>query len=186
MFKKITLIILTGISNLTDYNVDNVKATVCRTCQNCSMVKALQLHGHYFRKANRSAEPGNSLNLVKVLRLICKFCRKTCRALPECIPPLRWYLWQVQQAVIQDCILGESLYSISQKFKVARSTVRRWFQHLQNKFPIHADVLRNMPGNIREHLVHYFDVKSFWQSCFSKISLARAMLLCHRANINIP
>ena len=143
-------------------------------------------HGCYYRKPDRHALPGQSLNPIKVLRFICSICRKTCSALPECIPPKRWYLWETQQLVIQAYLSGNSWNSISQKFKIARSTCRRWVQNLQDKFSIHADILRNVPGQLSEHLVHCFDVESLWLSCLSKINLSRAMLLFHHSGIHIP
>lgn len=185
MLKKVTSIILAGISSLAEYKT-KPGLDVCRTCPDCGLARALHRHGHYPRKPDRNAEPGQSLNPVKILRFICRFCRKTCSPLPECIPPRRWYLWMVQQSVIQEWLSGKSWYVISQKLKVARSTCRRWIQHLQDNFLLHADTLKNVAGSLGEHLVHCFEVKSFWQSCFTQVGLSRAMLLCHQAGVDIP
>ena len=186
MLNKVTSIILAGISSLAEYKAKLPQLNVCRTCPDCGRTAALHRHGSYGRKSYRKLGHQQSLNPVENLRFICKFCRKTCSALPECMPPRRWYLWEVQQAVIQEWLAGHSWNLISQKLKIARSTCRRWVQHLRDKFPLHADVLRNTPGKLSEHLVHCFDVKSFWQYCLAQVDLSRAMLLCHNAGIDIP
>lgn len=184
--RKPSTIIIAGISKLANYIIELPKLQVCRDCPKCGISDSLHAHGSYYRKCNRHAESGKSLNPIKVLRFLCKFCHITCSPLPECIPPRRWYLWEVQQLVIQERLLGKSWRSISRKFKIARSTCRRWFQDLHDKFPMHADTLRNVPGKLAQHLVHCFDVKSFWQSCLTHIDFARAMFLCHNAGIKIP
>jgi len=186
MLNKVTSIILAGISSLAEYKTKLPELDICRTCMNCGRAAALHRHGRYDRKSDRQSEPDISLNQVEILRFICKFCRKTCSVLPECIPPRRWYLWEVQQAVIQDWLAGHRWYVISQKLKVARSTCRRWIQHLQDNFLPHADTLKNVAGSLGEHLVHCFEVKSFWQRCFTQVGLSRAMLLCHQAGVDIP
>ena len=186
MLNKVTSIILAGISSLAEYKTKLPELDICRTCMNCGRAAALHRHGRYDRKSDRQSEPDISLNQVEILRFICKFCRKTCSPLPECIPPRRWHLWEVQQAVIQGHLAGKSRHAISCKFKVARSTCRRWIEWLQDKFLMHADVLRNVPGKLSEHLVHCFEVKSFWQRCFTQVDLSRAMLLCHNAGIDVP
>ena len=186
MLTKVTSTILAGIPSLAEYKARLPQLDICRTCPDCGLAAALHRHGRYDRKSYRQSESDKSFNPVNILRFICKFCRKTCHALPECIPPRRWYLWKVQQAVILAWLAGSSWNFISQKFKIARSTCRRWVQHLQSKFPLHSDVLKNTASGISQKLVYCFEVKPFWQTCLTHIDLSRAMLLCHRAGVYIP
>ena len=179
-------IIAAGILTLKQSLTQLENLPACDDRCSCGRINTLHRHGYYYRKSDRHAEPGQSLNPIKILRFICKLCRKTCSLLPECIPPRRWYLWKVQQSVIQEHLSGNSWHKISCKIKVARSTCRRWIQHLQNKFLLHADVLRNAPGKSSEGLVHCFEVKSFWQNYLAQFDLSRAMLLCHNAGIDVP
>lgn len=157
-----------------------------RQCGACGKAHALYRHACYYRKPDRFRKRGESLNPVKILRYICQYCRKTCSVLPECIAARRWHLWETQQAVIQERLLNKSWRAISQRFSVARSTCRRWFESLQTCFCAHADVLRNLPGEVAHTLLHCFAFQSFWKTCFEHISLARAMLLCHRADLEVP
>ena len=186
MLTKVTSTILAGIPSLAEYKARLPQLDICRTCPDCGLAAALHRHGRYDRKSYRQSESDKSFNPVNILRFICKFCRKTCHALPECMPPRRWYLWKVQQAVILAWLAGSSWNFISQKFKIARSTCRRWVQHLQSKFPLRSDVLKNTASGISQKLVYCFEVKPFWQTCLTHIDLSRAMLLCHRAGVYIP
>jgi hypothetical protein len=180
-------VIITNILSLIDYKrIMNDRGIKTDQCPSCYKAHTLHRHAYYCRKSDRQAKPGESLNPIKIIRFICNHCRKTCSVLPECIPPRRWYLWDTQQAVIQECLAGKSLRSISKRFAVARSTCRRWYQSLEARFLIHVDVLRNSAGKLSEALAHCFDFKSFWQSCFAQISFSRAMLLCHRAGLDVP
>ena len=57
------------------------------------------LHGGYFRESDRINPSSTSLNSVFIQRYYCPSCQKTCSVLPECIPPRRWYLWDMQQVI---------------------------------------------------------------------------------------
>jgi len=184
-------IILSGIISLPNYLVHLKKPRLCthlqRKCTCCGAANALHKHGSYSRQPDRPMFYGQkSLNPVRILRYICKLCRKTCSVLPECIAPLRWYQWAIQQLVLQQRLDGATWEVINQISGISIKTCRRWFTWLQNSFGKHAHVLKNVAGNLG-HLLHdCVNFKSFWQKCFSHISLDRAMLLCHQAGIGIP
>lgn len=185
MSKKVASIIVAGILTLADY-IKLPKLAVGGTCPNCGRVDALRGHGSYLRKADRQNNFTDSLNPIPIKRLICKYCGKTRGALPECLSPRRWYLWAIQQAVIQAILNGKSLHWINRKYGMARSTCRRWMKSLKDQFVEQAHFLRNLPGDLGEALLHCFKLETFWNKCFSRISLSRAMLLCHRGGLPIP
>src|SRR5580692_5567047 len=83
-------------------------------CLNCGK-SGLWLHGCYSRKADRLNAAGASLNPILIQRLFCPDCKKTCSVLPECIPPNRWYLWEVQQMAFLLLLAGKSLRAIAKE-----------------------------------------------------------------------
>jgi hypothetical protein len=185
-------VILSGFTTIMDYlaymNDPIHKCQAClRRCNICGLADALHRHGSYPRKPDRSILPGTeTLNPVPIQRYICKNCGVTCSELPECIPPRRWYPWEVQQFVIEERLLGKTWDLISEVCGASVKTCRRWFNQLRTQCASHADVLRNVAGSLCEVLASSVDFKSFWQKCFSEISLARSMLLCHQAKITVP
>ena len=95
-------------------------------------------HGFRYRKSDRENDEKSTLNPIPIVRLYCPACRRTCSLLPECIPPLRWYLWRIQQSVISLFFSGMSLNKISQKILPSRWTIKRWMERLENRFALHA------------------------------------------------
>ena len=162
---------------------------VDRKCPTCGILDALHIHGSYNRNPDRPIVLGKKLlNPIIVLRYICKYadCRKTCSQLPECISPRRWYLWKEQQRVVQNYLDGNNWHEISTTTCIPVGTCKRWCSWLKDKFNIHAQILKNVAGNLHQVLADCFDFKSFWQKCFTHISLDRAMLLCHQSGLVIP
>jgi transposase-like protein len=98
-------------------------------CPHCGFA-GLWGHGHYERKADRDT---GKLNLIPVPRFRCRSCRRTCSRLPSCLPPRRWYHWSVQQAVLLCLLSGASLRKCANTLGPARSTMRRWWQWLQQR-----------------------------------------------------
>ena len=187
MTKKVTSIIVSGIFNLVDYNMELPKLKICRTCTICGIADALHLHGYSYRKSDRNTNPyKKSLNPLKIIRCLCKICKRTCLAIPECISPKRWYIWQKQQYVINSRLNGKTWACISAATDISIKTCRRWYHWLNNKFNAHAHILKNVAGNLHQILADCIDFKSFWQKCFAHISLDRAMLLCHQAGVDNP
>jgi transposase-like protein len=136
-------------------------------------------HGDYPRKSDRAT---GEFNPILIPRFFCPNCQKTCSALPECIPPRRWYMWYTQQLVLLDLLLGKSLNSVSQTREPSRSTCRRWWERLKEQFLLHRDALC---GHLNE-LGRSIDFSDFWKHGLFFMSLDRAMLLCHVAGVAIP
>jgi transposase-like protein len=142
----------------------------------------LWCHGYYKRKSDRHSNSANSLNPIPIPRFFCPHCKKTTSVLPECIAPHRWYMWHIQQAVLLQSLFKKSFYKTSRTFSISRSTCRRWWNRLKERYLLHGSTLR----------VYYpelsccEDVNSFWLACFEKVSLSKAMLICNQAGVTIP
>jgi hypothetical protein len=150
-----------------------------KCCPHCGKL-GVWMHGHYPRKADRS--PRGELNPIFIQRFFCPHCQKTCSVLPECIPPRRWYLWHVQQLIFLNLLSGKSLQAVSQLASPSRSTCRRWWDQLKDRFLLHRDALC---AHISE-LGQAINFNHFWQLCLAQLSLDRAMLLCNLVGVVIP
>jgi hypothetical protein len=120
--------ILASVTSLAQHlravrrNPDSYRPDVCPHCG----LRRLWHHGRYFRKADR-CPPRRRHRPIPVLRFLCPECRGTCSRLPACIPPLRWYLWAVQQVVLLALVLGGTLSAAVQAVSgPGRRTVGRW------------------------------------------------------------
>ncbi len=139
-------------------------------------------HGDYARSSDRLNSSEKSLNPIFIQRYYCPGCRKTCSALPECIAPWRWYLWETQQEAIFLMLLGQSAYAVEKQMKPSRYTLARWLAWIMSQFSLIKDTL----------CVHFPDLGiftkpfDFWQALFKKISLATAMRLCHLSGVSVP
>lgn len=172
--------ILSGISSLKQYLSTSTKALKPKGCPYCGK-DGLWNHGHYDRKIHGDKEDQTS-NPLSIWRFFCPECERTCSALPECIPKQRWYLWLVQQGVILSVLVGKSLNQIHQALGPSRSTCRRWWNRLKERFVVHSAALRaHLP-----FLGRYQRLETFWSACLEKIPLAKAMLTCHHQGVVIP
>lgn len=85
---------------------------IIEICPTCGYF-GLWHHGIRYRKSDREATADTTLNPIPILRFYYSACHYTCSALPECIPPRRWYLWSVQSVVL--LIVGApSVYKATQ------------------------------------------------------------------------
>jgi transposase-like protein len=141
-----------------------------------------QLHGCYPRKADRSGASDESLNPIWIQRYYCPACQRTCSVLPECLPPLRWHLWAIQQAALVLLLAGKSLRAIAQEISPSRRTIGRWMNRFKEQFRLHKDVLCHHVTDLGRTT----GFTDFWQACLGQISLAQAMRLCHVAGATIP
>ena len=171
--------ILPGITTLIQYLATFKKLKYplqCPKCDSCRLVG----HGVYYRKADRKS---GALNPIPIQRFFCRNCHVTCSALPECIPPRRWYLWDIQQEALLLYSEGQSLRAITDQLSgPAVDTVARWVKRFQNQFSLHASVIRVL----RPALACNPGFKAFWQACFKEFSLAVLMRLCHVAHVDVP
>jgi transposase-like protein len=149
-------------------------------CLCCGKAKP-HLHGGYPRKADRSTNSSESLNPIIIQRYYCPDCRRTCSILPECIPPRRWYLWEIQQIALMLLISGKSLRAVANVVIPSRRTIGRWINCFKEQFHFHKDVLCN---HITE-LGRTIGFADFWQACLGHFSLAQAMRLCYVAGVPV-
>jgi len=173
--------ILTGILTLIQYKIEienNPLPVRPDRCECCGKLNPWR-HGTYPRK---SARPDASLNPILIQRYYCAACRRTTLAQPECISPRRWYLWEIQQAVLTFFMLGESTCAIAKKTMPSRHTIARWINRFVEQFRLYKDVLCNQ---IIE-LGRFISLADFWCACFKKMTLGAAMRLCHVAGVPIP
>ena len=139
-------------------------------------------HAHYLRKSDRTSKPGESLNPIVIQRYYCPGCGKTTSALPECLPPRRWYLWEIQQSALVLLLLGKSAYAIAKENIPSHHTIRRWMARFREQFILHKDTLC-----VRLHaLSRTSGLAEFWSACFEKITLGESMRLCHDTGVFIP
>ncbi len=140
-------------------------------------------HGSYTRKADRENSPAKSLNPVRIYRFYCFGCKRTFSALPECIPPRRWYLWAIQQTAWSLVIAAHSLRTIAKKLRPSRSTVRRWGKRFREMFKIHHFHLCSRFPELGRSAS---SIALFWEACLSQMSLARSMFWIYQNRGVIP
>ena len=177
-------IIIPGITSLTQYLNTLIGAMgVFRPerCVHCTLL-APRRHGHYDRKPDRENSDSNSLNPIPIFRFYCAGCKHTFSILPECIPPHRWYLWSVQQMLLMNVLLGNTLHAIAAQMRPSRSTCRRWWNQLKDRFLQQRDALCAQCVDLGRSI----DFHDFWNTCFTQMSLDHAMLLCHLQGVEIP
>lgn len=150
-------------------------------CPSCDYA-VLWGHGCYERQPDRGIESGGQFNPTLILRFYCPGCGRTCSRLPQCIPPRRWYLWLVQQWVLQALLAGESLNSVSRRFFPCRRTIKRWLSwitecsalfrfHLSTHFP-HWEKQRHVDG--------------YWLASWKHATLSTQMLTLARSGVVVP
>jgi len=98
-------------------------------------------------------------------------CNRTCSRLPLCIAPRRWYGWAVQQTVLQFLLIGGSVRRCSRSTGLARRTVRRWRDWLDERSETFAFVLRSRFAELGRSP----DRSAFWRQVLDHLSLAPAM-----------
>lgn len=152
-----------------------------RHCPECGKSNPWR-HGCYPRQSDRENNSSDSLNPILIQRYYCPACGKTCSVLPECIPPRRWYLWEVQQAALLLLLSGKSLRAIARTLKPTRHTIARWWRRFKEQFLLQESILRSHCAE----LGRTSGIVDFWTACFEKFSLAAAMRLCHVSGIAIP
>lgn len=165
--------------NIAGYSLDAIlRPAQCPSCCKSNPWR----HGTYTRESDRINPSSESLNSILIHRYYCPGCGKTCSALPECIPPRRWYLWETQQAAILLFLLEGSAQAVEKLVKPSRHTITRWVAWLITQFNLHKDVLcSHFPA-----FGLFTEPTGFWKHVFSKLSLSAAMRLCHVAGISIP
>lgn len=139
-------------------------------------------HGGYCREADRINPSSDSLNSVFIQRYYCTGCQKTCSILPECIPPRRWYLWDLQHVIFLLLLSGRSAYAIAKEHIPSYKTIKRWLDRFLEQFRFHKDALcTHLP-----ELGRAINMIDFWQTAIQTMNLGKAMRLCHITGVIIP
>lgn len=176
--------IFAGMSSIIQYlteiklNPEQFRPERCPCCGKAGV----WFHGGYPRKADRSSSPDDSLNPIFIQRFFCPHCKRTCSVLPECIPPRRWHLWEVQQAALVLLLAGKSLYAAAKGLTPSRHTLARWLHRFKDQLCLHKDSLCNHLTDLGRTT----GFTHFWDACLKKLSLAQAMRLCHVAGVPVP
>lgn len=147
-------------------------------CPQCGRA-GLWGHGRYYRKADRGS---GALNPIPVPRFVCRGCGGTCSRLPSCLPPRRWYLWSLQAAVLLGLLSGASLRECADTSGRARSTVRRWWQWLQQRH-------EPLAFRLRSHWPEWGRAGSwqgFWQLALAQEPLREVMAWLDRQGVAVP
>ena len=163
--------------NEVENNPDRVRLSQCVCCGRLNP----WLHGTYPRESDRVNPSSTSQNPILIQRYYCPACQKTSSVLPECIPPRRWYLWDMQQLVIFLCAAKMSS-AVSTTIRPSRQTISRWFKQFNAQFHLHKDALC---GRFAE-LGRTIGLSDFWQVCLKTLNLGAAMRLCHVAGVSVP
>lgn len=150
-------------------------------CPHCGKLGVWR-HGCYPRKADRTNAGESSLNPIWIHRFFCPECHRTCSALPECIPPRRWYCWDVQQSAFLWLLAGKSLRTAARDVMPSRHTLTRWMARFQEQFAHHKDSLCHHCIELGRAV--YFS--NFWSKCLNLIPLSKAMRLCHASGVCVP
>lgn len=148
----------------------------------CCGKSGLWRHGTRYRKSDRESDACSTLNPIPILRFYCQACGHTCSALPECIPPHRWYLWMLQWVALLLVFSGESAHKISQKIIPSRWTIRRWYQRLIDQFESHAFYLKSK----WPWLGYKVSLSDLWLALSEKINFSYAMLFLNFQGVVIP
>jgi transposase-like protein len=179
------LYIIPGIRSLIQYlkvlnhPLSDQRRPSC--CPHCGKT-GLWCHGYYLRKPDRESQSDESLNPILIQRYLCSSCGRTCSVLPECIPPRRWYMWAVHQAVLILSLVGKSMRAIAKETLPSRQTIRRWLARFKEAFNLHKDTLCN-------HLIELgrtSGFSEFWEGAFKQMPLSQAMYLCHASGVIVP
>ena len=150
----------------------------CPYCQSCH----LHFHGGYPRKPDRGFNSVDNHNPVKIFRFRCSDCKRTCSVLPECIPPARWYMWQIQQAAIFAYLTEQSLRAIAKTMMPSRQTIKRWWLRLKEQYTTHRSVLVTYLSALGRTTT----INEFWQCWLNEVYLSTAMRLLHGDGFTIP
>lgn len=176
--------IIPGITTLLQYlnelknDPEQFRPSTCESCGRCGLWD----HGHYDRKSGRGNSSENLLNPIPILRFFCCGCKHTCSVLPECIPPRRWYLWNIQQGVLLTLLAGHSAARISQSNMPGRRTISRWFHWLQERS---SEFCFHLKSN-NSTLGYFSDFKDFWNYCFELMGLAKVMVFLNAQKLMVP
>ncbi|MBP9727593.1 MAG: IS1 family transposase [Gammaproteobacteria bacterium] len=174
--------ILSETEPLSKHTASSSETSLPMCCLQCGSI-TFKKNGKYSRKVHCDSE-SKIINPTNIQRYYCFGCKHTFSALPAWLAPKRWYLWAAQENALRAlAILGYSIRMISKRSRIARSTLKRWFNRLKDRFSDHADQLKQLLPNV---LGRTEDAISFWKAWLSHFSLSQAMGQLQAAGIEIP
>ena len=178
-------VIIPGIITLVQYILtinENRASLIPQYCPTCKS-KHFKHHGYYSRNVNYDKKPDDEwICNIPIFRYYCMGCCTTFSALPECIPPLRHYIWLEQQRALGPVLQGHSSKAISESVKPSRWTISRWLKRLKERATIHLDHIRSLLPNLGR--VNEFS-KS-WLTLLEEYDLAHVMRILHQVAIIVP
>ncbi len=144
--------------------------------------KNIRRHGFYKRKPDRINQGDDSENDIPIPRHQCADCRHTTSTLPECIAPRRWYPWVIQQWCFWLSLNGWSIKQLSLAFPMARSTILRWLNWLEDSFVEHHRTLCAEYSTMG----YYSTQCSFWCHWLESKIFSHAMVLLNKRGLVVP
>lgn len=178
------IIIISDITSLSQHNQrleerpEDYRPKCCPHCA-CHICWA---HGSYYRKPSRDKRYDDADNPIRIPRFLCKDCGGTFSCLPECIPPRRWYSWNVQEVSFKLLLKTQNFLQAARELIPSRTTLSRWLNHWKKDHAVYADYLKNSFPD----LGRLTDFRSFWDKCLSKFSLAKVMRFLFAEGAPVP
>ncbi len=139
-------------------------------------------HGVYYRKPDRLNFKEDSMNDIPIPRSICVACSHTFSTLPECIAPSRWYPWAIQQWCLWLSLNGWSVKQLNRTFPMARSTISRWVNWLNDSFKSHHITLCSQVSSMG----YFSTCPSFWCHWLDSKDFSQAMVLINKSGLPVP
>ena len=96
--------------------------------------------------------------------------------------PRRWYDWEVQQRVLEWLLAELSLHMVSERARLDRRTVRRWWEWLREQTTLFSFHLRQRFPDLGRT---GDDWKAFWRACLDLMPLRDVMELLDRS-LDVP
>lgn len=149
-------------------------------CPHCNHTH-LWGHGHFTRKPLGDCD----IKVVEVPRWRCLGCKTTFSVLPSCIPPRRWYMWIVQQAVLVYLLSGgtqEQCFDDLAHLGPAPCTIQRWWRWLKRKNNEFSHHLRNL----QPEWGRTADLREFWRVAIAEKQMRELMAYLDAQGLTIP
>jgi len=161
--------------------IDSLELYRPSSCLHCFKT-VIWFHGYYYRKPDRLNTGQDSCNDIPIPRFQCASCRHTFSTLPECIAPARWYPWAIQQWCLWLSLNGWSVKQLNRVFPMARSTIRRWVNWLNDSFKKHHIALCSHIASMG----YFSTCPSFWCHWLDSKHFSMAMVLINKSGLSVP
>ena len=159
-------------------SLDHYRPASCLYC----FETIIWFHGYYYRKPDRLNSGHDSMNDIPIPRFQCATCKHTFSTLPECLAPARWYPWAIQQWCLWLSLNGWSVKQLNKAFPMARSTIKRWVNWLNNSFKNHHQSLCTSVSSMG----YFSTCPSFWLHWLDSKHFSQAMVLINKSGLPVP